>query len=502
MGIYRRKSIEESIAATHDAHSSLKRRLGPLDLIVFGIGVIIGAGIFTDGKGAALYAGPAIVISFLIGAACCALAALCYAEFASMVPVSGSAYTYSYATLGEIIAWVIGWDLLLELVLGASVVAQGWSTYFVHFLSKLGIIWPEVLGPTGTVDLAVVILVGGLTFLVAQGIKQSARVNLVLVGVKLFIVCFVVLAGLAYIKLENYVPFIPDPVPAAADPGLAAPLLQAFLGAPTSFGMMGVLAGASIIFFDYIGFDVVATTAEESKDPQRDLPIGIFGSLAVCTVIYIAISLVLTGMVRYDEVNSSAAIASAFERVGNGSFATIISIGAVAGLTSVVMTLIIGSTRVLFSMSRDHLLPPRLSQTSDRTGTPVLLTVIVGGTIAVVASLSPVGNMDELVNMGALFAFTLVAVSVPILRRKRPDLKRPFRVPGSPAVPIAAAVVCFVLMLSLSVDTWLRFIAWTGIGLAIYALYGRRRSRLAVGDRYPTTSGDPDVTSSDVTAPG
>ncbi len=478
MGSYRRTSVEESIAATTEASSSLKKRLGPLDLVVFGIGVIIGAGIFTDGKGAAMYAGPAIVVSFVIGAACCALAALCYAEFAAMVPVSGSAYTYSYATLGEVVAWMVGWDLLLELVLGASVVVQGWSGYFVHFLGKLGLVWPHVLGPSGTVDLAAVLLVGLLTLLVARGITLTSRVNMVLVAVKLFIVLFIVFAGLAYINVDNYSPFVPAPTPAAPEIGLGVPLLQSLIGQPTSFGVLGIVVGASIVFFDYIGFDVVATTAEESRNPQRDLPIGIIGSLAICTVLYVAITLVLTGMVKYTDVNEYAAIASAFERVGNGSFATIISIGAVAGLTSVVMTLIIGATRVVFSMSRDHLLPARLSRTSPRTGTPVLLTLIVGATIAFVAALSPVGNMDELVNIGALAAFTLVSACVPLLRRRRPDLHRPFRVPGAPVLPIISAVVCFALMLSLSIDTWLRFVAWTALGLLVYAGYGRRRSRL------------------------
>ncbi|MGB9378047.1 MAG: amino acid permease, partial [Mycobacteriales bacterium] len=309
-------------------------------------------------------------------------------------------------------------------------------------------------------------------------IQLTSRVNMVLVAIKLFIVLFIVLAGLAYINVDNYSPFLPPSAPSAPEIGLGAPLLQTVIGQPTSFGILGVVVGASIVFFDYIGFDVVATTAEESRNPQRDLPIGILGSLAACTVLYVAITLVLTGMVKYTDVNEYAAIATAFERVGNGGFATIISIGAVAGLTSVVMTLVIGATRVVFAMSRDRLLPARLSRTSPRTGTPVMLTLIVGAMTAFIAALSPVGNMDELVNIGALAAFTLVSACVPLLRRQRPDLHRPFRVPASPVLPLVSAVVCFTLMLSLSIETWLRFAAWTALGLVVYAGYGRRRSRV------------------------
>ncbi len=495
MSLFRTKSIEESIAATDEAEHQLKKNLGPLDLTVFGIGVIIGAGIFTvTGKAAAQYAGPSIVISFIIGAVCCALAAICYAEFASTVPVSGSAYTFSYATLGEIVAWIIGWDLLLELMLGASVVAQGWSTYFVLFLDKIGLHWPDAVGPGSHIDLPALLLIAALTLLVAKGIKESMRVNLVLVGVKLFIVLFVIIAGIGFINKDNYTPFIPPSAQGQSAAGLGAPLIQVLFGmTPATFGIAGIIAGASIVFFAYIGFDVVATTAEEARNPQRDLPIGIIASLSICTVLYIAVAFVITGMVKYDQIDPKAALASAFASVGKGGYATIIAAGAVAGLTTVVMTLLIGAVRVTFAMSRDHLLPPRLSRTSPATGTPLLLTFIIGTAVALIASLTPIGKLEEMVNIGTLAAFTLVSIAVPILRRRRPDLERSFKVPLNPVLPILAAVVCFYLMLNLSVETWLRFLIWMVLGFLIYFGYSRSHSRLAVGDRHGSAQAREDI---------
>lgn len=497
MSVFRTKTIEQSIAHTEESEHQLKKRLSALDLTVFGIGVIIGAGIFTvTGKAAAQYAGPSIVISFLIGAVCCALAAICYAEFASTVPVSGSAYTFSYATLGEIIAWIIGWDLLLELMLGASVVAQGWSTYFVLFLDKLGVHWPDAVGPGSHVDLPAAILVIVLTLLVAKGIKESMRVNLVLVALKLFIVLFVIFAGIGFINRDNYSPFIPPSTPGQAAEGLGAPLIQVLFGmTPASFGVMGILAGASIVFFAYIGFDVVATTAEEAKNPQRDLPIGIIASLTICTILYVAVALVITGMVKFDQIDTSAALASAFESVGKGGYATVVAAGAVAGLTTVVMTLLIGATRVTFAMSRDHLLPPRFARTNPSTGTPVLLTLIIGGAVAVISSLTPIGKLEEMVNIGTLSAFMLVSIAVPILRKRRPDLKRSFKVPFSPVLPILAAVICFYLMLNLSIETWLRFVVWMALGFLIYFGYSKSHSRLAPGgdDADPDDDRDEEV---------
>lgn len=481
MSLMRTKSIEQSIRETDEPEYQLKKRLSALDLTVFGVGVIIGAGIFTvTGRAALEYAGPSIILSFVIGAVCCGLAALCYAEFASTVPVSGSAYTFSYAALGELVAWIIGWDLLLELMLGASVVAQGWSQYADLFLSQLGFNWPDSLASGSHFDLLAFLLVAFITLLVSLGIKESMRVNLVLVAIKVFIVLFVIVAGLGFVKASNYTPFIPPSQPAKSTEGLSAPLIQVLFGIePVTFGVLGIVTGASIVFFAYIGFDVVATTAEEAKNPQRDLPIGIIASLVICTVLYMAVAAVITGMVPYDQIDPEAALASAFESVGKGGYATVIAAGAVAGLTTVIMTLLIGATRVVFAMSRDWLLPPVLGKTNVKTGTPLRITVSLGLFIALVASLTPIGKLEEMVNIGTLAAFTLVSIAVVILRRRRPDLKRAFRVPFVPVLPIVSALVCFYLMLNLSLETWLRFVVWMAIGFVLYFVYGHRNSRLS-----------------------
>jgi basic amino acid/polyamine antiporter, APA family len=493
MDLLRTKSVEQSMADTEDVDYQLKKNLSALDLTVFGIGVIIGAGIFTlTGKAAAEFAGPAVVFSFAIAAFCCALAALCYAEFASTVPVSGSAYTFSYATLGELVAWIIGWDLILELMLGASVVAQGWSTYFVTFMDEVGLGWPAALGPTTDTgfslhfNLAAFLLVAVLTLLVAAGIKESLRVNLVLVGIKLFIVLFVIVAGISLIKGANYEPFVPPAADPVSADGLTQPLFQWLFGIKAqTFGVLGVVSAASVVFFAYIGFDVVATTAEEARNPQKDLPRGIIGSLAICTVLYMAVALVITGMVKYDKIDTEAALANAFKAYGKDGFATLISAGAVAGLTTVVMTLMIGAVRVLFAMSRDGLLPHGFGRVNQRTGTPVRVTLLIGSVVAVVASFTPIGKLEEMVNIGTLSAFALVSLAVPILRRSRPDLERSFRVPLSPFLPVLAALVCVYLMLNLSLETWLRFLVWMALGFVIYFVYGYRHSRVGAGEGEP-----------------
>ncbi len=483
MSVMRTKTVEQSIAETDESEFQLKKRLTAVDLTVFGIGVIIGAGIFTlTGRAAQAYAGPAIVISFAAAALACGLAALCYAEFASTVPVSGSAYTFSYATLGELVAWIIGWDLLLEMMLGASVVAQGWSQYFVVFLGRLGITWPESIAPGARFDAPAFLLVAVLTALIAYGIKESMRVNLVLVAVKLFIVLFVIVAGFGYINTANYTPFVPDAVPAAEVGGnwLTSPLIQVISGfSPTTYGLGGIFAGASIVFFAYIGFDVVATTAEEAENPQRDLPIGIIASLIICTILYIAVALVITGMVHYDHINPKAALATAFEDVGKGGYATLIAAGAVAGLCTVVMTLMIGATRVTFAMCRDWLLPAKWGRTNPKTGTPIRLTIAIGTAVALIAGFTPIGKLEEMVNIGTLTAFILVSLAVPVLRKKRPDLKRSFTVPLSPVLPVVSALACLWLTLNLSVETWFRFLIWMALGFFIYFGYSYRNSRLA-----------------------
>jgi APA family basic amino acid/polyamine antiporter len=482
MSILRTKSVEQSMLDTEDPDYTLKKNLTALDLTVFGIGVVIGAGIFTVTGGVARsYAGPGVVFSFVIAAVCCALAALCYAEFASTVPVSGSAYTFSYATMGELVAWIIGWDLVLELMLGASVVAQGWSTYLVTFLDEIGLGWPESLGPGSDFNLAAFLLVALLTALIVAGIRESMRVNMVLVALKLFIVMFVIVAGLFYINPDNYTPFIPPsagPAP-ESDSWLHTSLFQTLFGIEQQvYGILGIVTAASIVFFAYIGFDVVATTAEEARNPQRDLPRGILGSLAICTALYVGVSLVMVGMVKYDQIDPEAALARAFVDVGRDGFATLISAGAVAGLTTVVMTLLIGAARVMFAMSRDGLLPERFGKVNRSTGTPVRISISIGILVAVVAAATPIGRLEEMVNIGTLTAFFLVSLAVPVLRHRRPDLPRAFRVPFSPFVPILAALICLYLALNLSVETWLRFLVWMVLGFVIYFAFGFRNSRV------------------------
>jgi basic amino acid/polyamine antiporter, APA family len=485
MSLLRTKTIEQSIADTDEPEYQLKKRLTALDLTVFGIGVIIGAGIFTlTGRAAKAYAGPGIALSFVFAAICCALAALCYAEFSSTVPVSGSAYTFSYFSLGEIFAWIIGWDLLLELMLGASVVSQGWSTYAKLFLDEIGLGWPDSIGPDANVNVLAMLLVIVLTILATIGIKESLRVNLALVAVKLFVVLFVIIAGLFYIKGSNLTPFIPPSVPAADHhASITTPLIQWIFGVPSTYGVMGLVSGASLVFFAFIGFDVVATTAEEAKNPQRDLPRGILGSLAICTVLYVLVCIVITGMVKYTDISGEAALAEAFKSVGKPGFATLISAGAVAGLTTVVLTLMIGAARVVFAMSRDHLVPARLGKTHPKFGTPYRLTIGIGVVVAIVAGVTPIGKLEEMVNIGTLAAFTLVSIAVPLLRRSRPDIERSFKVPGNPVVPILAAVICIYLMLNLSLETWIRFLVWMVLGFAVYALYGYRKSRVGETER-------------------
>src|SRR5882757_5739290 len=329
------------------------------------------------------------------------------------------------------------------------------------------------------------LLVIALTILATIGIKESLRVNLGLVAVKLFVVLFVIIAGLFYIKGSNLSPFIPPSVP-APDGGvtITTPLFQAMFGfTPSTFGVMGLVSGASLVFFAFIGFDVVATTAEEAKNPQRDLPRGIIGSLAICTVLYVAVCIVITGMVKYTDISSEAALAEAFRSVGRPGFATLISAGAVAGLTTVVLTLMIGAARVVFAMSRDHLVPAKLGKTHPKFGTPYRLTLGIGVVVAIVAGVTPIGKLEEMVNIGTLAAFTLVSIAVPLLRKSRPDIQRSFRVPWNPVIPILAAVICVYLMLNLSLETWIRFLIWMVIGFVIYALYGYKRSRVGLEER-------------------
>lgn len=499
MSVMRTKSIERSIADTEEPEFRLRKSLSALDLTVFGVGVVIGAGIFTlTGRAAHEVAGPVVVVSFIVAAVACAPAAMCYAEFASTVPVSGSAYTFSYASLGELFAWIIGWDLILEMFLGASVVAQGWSAYLGVLLGQLGIPLPEAIGYGGVVDVMAILLVIVLGILMTIGIRESMRVNIVLVGVKLFIVLFVIVAGIMFINPANYTPFVPDAAPREAATGLMQPLLQFLSGsAPMAFGVGGIFAGAALVFFAYIGFDVVATTAEETKNPQRDLPIGIIASLVICTVLYCAVALVVTVMVRYDELDPAAALANAFTHHGQAWMATVISAGAVAGLTTVVLTLMIGATRIIFAMSRDGLLPQRLAKVHPTRRTPWVISIVVTVIVAVVAGLTPIGVLEEMVNIGTLSAFVLVSVGVVVLRRTRPDLKRGFRVPGNPVLPLLSALICVYLMLNLTVETWLRFLIWLVIGFVVYFAYSRGHSRLGKDDGMYLNPAEPRVVGRD-----
>ncbi len=485
MSVFRTKPVEQSIADAEGGEHRLRRSLSALDLTVFGIGVIVGTGIFVlTGVAARQAAGPAVAISFVVAAVVCGLAALCYAEFASTVPVAGSAYTFSYATIGEFPAWIIGWDLMLELALGGAVVAAGWSGYFTSLLKNFGIHLPEsIAGDHAVVNVPAAVIVLLLTAVLVAGIKMSARFNGVMVAIKLVVVLIVIAAGLFFVKGENYRPFIPPPHEVPADHGLAAPLIQVVFGVtPVAYGVFGIFTAAALVFFAYIGFDVVATAAEETRDPQRDLPIGIIASLAVCTLLYVAVSLVVVGMQHYSTLSESAPLADAFRAVGQPWLATMISVGAIAGLTTVVMILMLGQSRVLFAMCRDNLLPRSLARVHPRFRTPYRITIVIGCATALLAALIPLSAIAQLVNIGTLFAFIVVAIAVLILRRTRPDLPRAFRTPWMPVVPVLSVLASLYLMLNLPIETWLRFLVWMLIGAGVYFLYGYRRSRVAATD--------------------
>jgi APA family basic amino acid/polyamine antiporter len=481
------KSVEDSIRDTDEPEHRLRRHLSSLDLTVFGVGVIIGTGIFVlTGVVAKTTAGPAVAISFVIAGVVCGLAAVCYAEFASTVPVAGSAYTFSYATLGELVAWIIGWDLVLELALGAATVSVGWSGYLNQLLGDLGIPLPDsIAGDTATVNVPAIVIALVMTGVLILGIKLSSQVTSVIVAIKVAIVLLVIGVGIFYVQADNYTPFVPPAEPTEAGSGLTAPLIQTLFGfAPSTFGIGGIFAGAAIVFFAFIGFDIVATAAEETKNPKKDLPRGIIGSLAICTVLYVAVSLVVVGMQHYTELSTAAPLADAFRSVGLPFFSGVISVGALAGLTSVVMILMLGQSRVLFAMSRDRLLPRGLAAVHPRYGTPYKITLITGAVVALLAGFVPLDTLAELVNIGTLFAFVLVSLAVIILRRTRPDLPRSFRVPWVPFLPILSALACLYLMLNLPGETWVRFVVWMVLGVVIYFVYGRRHSRFNTpGDR-------------------
>lgn len=484
--LFRTKKVEQSIRDTEEPEHALRKSLSALDLTVFGVGVIIGTGIFVlTGTVAKSNAGPAVALSFVVAGVVCALAALCYAEFASTLPVAGSAYTFSYASLGELPAWIIGWDLVLEFALGTAVVAVGWSGYVASLLDNAGWQLPEYLssreGAHGFgFDLLAAVLVLVLTGILVLGMKLSARVTSVVVAIKVAVVLLVIVAGAFFIKGDNYKPFIPKSEPVEAGGTLQAPLIQLMFGwAPSNFGVLGIFTAASVVFFAFIGFDVVATAAEETRNPQRDMPRGILGSLVICTTLYVAVSIVVTGMQKYTQLSVDAPLADAFKAVGHPWYAGVISFGAAVGLTTVCMILLLGQTRVFFAMSRDGLLPRFFSHVHPRFKTPYRPTILLGVIIAVVAGFTSLSELAELVNIGTLFAFVVVAVGVVILRNTRPDLPRSFRTPLVPLLPIVSVCASLWLMLNLPAETWLRFAVWMVIGFVVYFLYGRSHSRLA-----------------------
>jgi len=454
MSLFRTKPIN----ADAYCDTGLKRCLNAVDLTLLGIGAIIGAGIFVlTGVAAATKAGPAIVLSYVVAGFACAFTALAYAELAAMIGGCGSAYGYAYAGLGEFIAWIIGWDLILEYGLATSAVAIGWSGYVNNALAAVGLPLPEALLKSpmegGLINFPAAAIVLTLATLLAIGVRQSARFNAIMVLVKLVAIAVFVGVAAFYVQPAHWQPFIP-------------------------FGWEGVMAGAALIFFAYIGFDAVSTAAEEALRPQRDLPIGIIASLAVCTLIYIVVAGLLTGIVPYATLNVASPVADALLQLGHRWAAGLIAAGAIAGLTTVMLVLYYGLTRVFLAMSRDGLLPPVFSAVNRRTHTPVRVILTSGLLIAAIAGFTPIGKVAELVNIGTLAAFVLVCGGVIALRYSHPSLKRPFRTPFMPLVPLLGIGFCLYLMVSLPVETWERFVIWMALGLVIYFGYSRRHSAL------------------------
>ena len=493
-GMLRTKPVEHVLAQGGDdgdagggreEHGRLRKQLGPFDLMGFGIGIVIGTGIFTlTGVEAKNHAGPGILLSFLIGGVVSLLAALCYAELASSVPTAGSAYTYAYATIGEVFAWIIGWDLVLEFALGSSVVARGWSGYLANLFGLPPAWFAEEGSVVNLGAIAIVLVLGAVAML---GIRESARVTNLLVLVKIAICVFVVVAGLFFVKRSNITPFVPPSQPAQdGASGLTRPLTQVLLGVePQAFGVAGILTAAAVVFFAYTGFEAVANLGEETRRPQRDLPLGLLGTLGISTALYVGVSFVVVGMVDYRQIDEAAPIADAFDQVGLGWASTLVSVAAVAGLTSVILVDLVAMGRIGFAMGRDRLLPRSVAAVHPRWGTPYRITAFTTLLVAALAGFVPLAELAELVSIGTLFAFVVVSLAVPILRRTRADLPRPFRVPLSPVVPVLSAVACLYLMANLAVETWLRFAVWMVLGLAVYLLYGRRNARLAQPDAGP-----------------
>ncbi len=469
----------------------LRRVLGPVQLSCLGIGCIIGTGIFVlTGVAAHDKSGPALILSFVVAGLACIFSALCYAEFASMAPVAGSAYTYAYATLGEFFAWIIGWDLVLEYTVASSTVAHGWSHYFQNFIGIFDLKIPFAISrapfdfspelgrlvSTGTVlDVPAIIITALVTVLLVIGIKESASFNTAMVAVKVAVVLFVIAVGAFYVNPDNWLPFAPYGYTGVSFFGKTLIGKTGLGGEP-----LGMLAGAGMIFFAYIGFDSVSTHAEEARDPKKDVPIGIVSSLLICTVLYIAVSAVLTGMVRYDNINIDAPVADAFRMVGLPWAQFIIALGAMAGITSVLLVLMLSQPRVFLAMARDGMVPPSIfGAVHPRFRTPWKSTILTGCVVAVLAAFVPLRILAELVNIGTLLAFVIVCAAVLIMRKREPNAHRPFKCPLVPFVPIAGIGICLLLMFSLPAENWMRLFVWLFLGLIIYFTYSRRHSVLA-----------------------
>ena len=461
MSLFRTKNLDDMIAHSKKP-GGLAKVLGPFDLVLMGIGAIVGTGIFVLTGTGALTAGPALSLSFVVAAVACCFAALCYAEFASTVPVAGSIYTYSYATLGELAAWMIGWDLLLEYGLAAAAVSVGWSGYFQSLLAGFGIALPAALsaapgalpGVTTFINLPALVIMLLLTAMLGWGVRESARLNNIMVAIKVGVVLLFIIFGARHVQPANWQPYMP-------------------------FGYHGMLSAAALVFFAFIGFDAVTSAAEEVKKPSRDLPIGIIGFLAVCAVLYVVVSAIMTGIVPYQKfLGVDHPVSLALQYAGENWIAGFVDLGAILGMTTVILVMAFGQTRIIFAMSRDGLLPKRLSTVHPRFHTPFFATWLVGIVFGLIAAVIPLNILAELINIGTLAAFTMVSIAVVVLRKKRPDLPRAFRCPGVPYVPALAVILCVGLMTFLSWVTWVAFTIWLVIGLVIYFGYARRRSLL------------------------
>jgi APA family basic amino acid/polyamine antiporter len=461
MSLFRTKNLDIMVAHSR-AGGGLKKVLGPLDLVLMGIGAIVGTGIFVLTGTGAVTAGPALTLSFIIAALACGFAAMCYAEFASTVPVAGSIYTYSYATMGELVAWMIGWDLLLEYGLATSAVSVGWSGYFQSLISGFGLHLPVALtaahgsvpGVETLFNLPALVIMIALTAMLSWGVRESARINGAMVVIKIAVVLLFIVVGARHVSPANWHPFMPH-------------------------GMGGTMSAAALVFFAFIGFDAVTSAAEEVKRPERDLPIGIIGSLAVCTVLYVVVSAIMTGIVPFEQFKGiDHPVSLALQFAHENWFAGFVDLGAILGMTTVILVMSYGQTRIVFAMSRDGLLPARLSTVHPKFGTPFFATWVVGIGFGLIAAVVPLDVLAELINIGTLAAFCLVSVAVVVLRKRRPDLPRAFRCPAVPVVPALAVLFCVALMTFLSKTTWIAFGIWLVLGLAVYFGYSRKRSLL------------------------